>query len=190
MPCRHYRRAFRNTQGPAGSIGRSPDVDNAVCQTPRGVSVSRETVWIAPSCEILGELDLNTDREGNERTSCSLRHTYISMRLMEGTNVYQVARHCQHRSENITPPSSNTGWTAINLRKRRNGQIRLPLISFGDAARFRYKRIGVRAWRNGRRTGLKSLSAQQEIAGVELPKFGETFAGNPEPSPKSGRCRD
>ena len=66
----------------------------------------------------------------------------------------------------------------------------IPVASFGGSARFRYKKAGVRAWRNGRRTGLKPLSAQQEIAGVELPKFGETFAGNPEPSPKWGRCRD
>ena len=46
------------------------------------------------------------------------------------------------------------------------------------------------AWRNGRRTGLSGLSAPRETAGVELPKFGETFTGNPEPSPAMGRCRD
>ncbi|MBI1308960.1 MAG: hypothetical protein GC129_03735 [Proteobacteria bacterium] len=47
-----------------------------------------------------------------------------------------------------------------------------------------------RAWRNGRRIGLKRLSAPGETRGVELPKFGETFTGNPEPSPVRGRCRD
>ena len=57
-------------------------------------------------------------------------------------------------------------------------------------AAFGYRVKRVRAWRNGRRTGLKPLSAQREIAGVELPKFGETFTGNPEPSPEWGRCRD
>jgi hypothetical protein len=37
---------------------------------------------------------------------------------------------------------------------------------------------------------LSDLSARGEISEVELPKFGETFAGNPEPSPNWGRCRD
>ena len=49
----------------------------------------------------------------------------------------------------------------------------------------------LRAWRNGRRTGLdRKVSASGETQGVELPKFGETFTGNPEPSPVTGRCRD
>jgi len=50
----------------------------------------------------------------------------------------------------------------------------------------------MRAWRNGRRSGLKRLSAHRETDGVELLKVGETLNGNPEPSPESlpGRCRD
>ena len=50
----------------------------------------------------------------------------------------------------------------------------------------------MRAWRNGRRSGLKRLSAHRETDGVELLKFGETCNGNPEPSPEAplGRCRD
>jgi hypothetical protein len=43
----------------------------------------------------------------------------------------------------------------------------------------------------GIRTGLdQNLSARWETAEVELPKFVETFTGNPEPSPGGGRCRD
>jgi len=46
----------------------------------------------------------------------------------------------------------------------------------------------------GRRNGLERLSARRETGGVELPKLGETFKGNPEPSPRptrgQGRCRD
>lgn len=64
-------------------------------------------------------------------------------------------------------------------------------LRIGDVPYPRYKRRGVRAWRNGRRTGLKrTLSARRETADVELLKFGETFTGNPEPSPAMGRCRD
>jgi integrase len=44
---------------------------------------------------ILRRADLKIDREGNNRTAYSLRHTYISMRLMEGANAWQVARNCR-----------------------------------------------------------------------------------------------
>lgn len=37
---------------------------------------------------------------------------------------------------------------------------------------------------------LDDLSARGETRDVELLKFGETLAGNPEPSPFTGRCRD
>ena len=44
---------------------------------------------------ILREESLKTDREGKPRTAYSLRHTYISMRLMEGANIHQVANNCR-----------------------------------------------------------------------------------------------
>jgi integrase len=44
---------------------------------------------------ILGELDLKFDREGQRRTFYSLRHTYICLRLMEGADVYQIAKNCR-----------------------------------------------------------------------------------------------
>lgn len=44
---------------------------------------------------ILREEGLKTDREGKPRTAYSLRHTYISMRLMEGANIHQVANNCR-----------------------------------------------------------------------------------------------
>jgi integrase len=44
---------------------------------------------------ILGELNLKTDREGQRRTFYSLRHTYICLRLMEGADVYQIAKNCR-----------------------------------------------------------------------------------------------
>ena len=33
--------------------------------------------------------------DGRPRTAYSLRHTYISMRLMEGANIYQIAKNCR-----------------------------------------------------------------------------------------------
>jgi integrase len=44
---------------------------------------------------ILGELKLKFDREGQRRTFYSLRHTYICLRLMEGADVYQIAKNCR-----------------------------------------------------------------------------------------------
>ena len=44
---------------------------------------------------ILDELNLKTDREGQRRTFYSLRHTYICLRLMEGADVYQIAKNCR-----------------------------------------------------------------------------------------------
>ena len=45
--------------------------------------------------KILEEEHLKFDREGNRRTAYSLRHTYISMRLMEGANIHQIANNCR-----------------------------------------------------------------------------------------------
>lgn len=45
--------------------------------------------------KILDEENLKFDRDGRRRTAYSLRHTYISMRLMEGANIHQVANNCR-----------------------------------------------------------------------------------------------
>ena len=44
---------------------------------------------------ILDEEGLKKDREGQPRTAYSLRHTYISMRLMEGANIHAIANNCR-----------------------------------------------------------------------------------------------
>ncbi len=50
---------------------------------------------------VLDELDMKTDREGKPRTAYSLRHTYICLRLMEGADIYQVAKNCRTSVEMI-----------------------------------------------------------------------------------------
>ncbi|WP_374388929.1 tyrosine-type recombinase/integrase [Sandaracinobacter sp.] len=50
---------------------------------------------------ILDELGMKEDREGNPRTAYSLRHTYISFRLIEGADIYQVAKNCRTSVEMI-----------------------------------------------------------------------------------------
>jgi integrase len=50
---------------------------------------------------ILDEEGLKTDREGQPRTAYSLRHTYICLRLMEGADIYQIAKNCRTSVEMI-----------------------------------------------------------------------------------------
>ncbi|MBK9131237.1 MAG: site-specific integrase [Gammaproteobacteria bacterium] len=50
---------------------------------------------------ILEEEGLKKDREGLTRTAYSLRHTYICLRLMEGADIYQVAKNCRTSVEMI-----------------------------------------------------------------------------------------
>jgi integrase len=50
---------------------------------------------------ILDEEGLRSDREGLPRTAYSLRHTYICLRLMEGADVYQIAKNCRTSVEMI-----------------------------------------------------------------------------------------
>lgn len=50
---------------------------------------------------ILREEGLKYDRDGQIRTAYSLRHTYISMRLMEGAPIYPLAINCRTSVEMI-----------------------------------------------------------------------------------------
>lgn len=50
---------------------------------------------------VLRETGLKKDREGKSRTAYSLRHTYISLRLQAGADIYQVAKNCRTSVEMI-----------------------------------------------------------------------------------------
>lgn len=71
---------------------------------------------------ILDELNLKFDRDGNMRTAYSLRHTYICLRLMEGADIYQIAKNCRTSVEMIekfyaSHIKNTLDTTAINVRK-------------------------------------------------------------------------
>jgi integrase len=38
---------------------------------------------------------MRVDRDGRPRTAYSLRHTYICLRLLEGADIYQLAKNCR-----------------------------------------------------------------------------------------------
>jgi integrase len=70
------------------------------------------------------KLDLKVDREGNARTIYSLRHTYVCMRLMEGADIYQIAKNCRTSVEMIekyyaSHIKDRLDASAINVRKSR-----------------------------------------------------------------------
>lgn len=63
---------------------------------------------------ILDEEDLKTDREGQRRTAYSLRHTYICLRLMEGADIYQIAKNCRTSVEMIETYYASHIKTSLN----------------------------------------------------------------------------
>lgn len=73
---------------------------------------------------ILHKLGLKTDRDGNQRTAYSLRHTYICLRLMEGADIYQIAKNCRTSVEMIERHyavhiKNTLDAAAINVRRPR-----------------------------------------------------------------------
>jgi len=74
---------------------------------------------------VLDEEGLKRDREGRTRTAYSLRHTYICLRLMEGADIYQIAKNCRTSVEMIEKfyaahIKNMIDASAINIRRERS----------------------------------------------------------------------
>ena len=74
---------------------------------------------------ILRKMKLKLDREGQVRTAYSLRHTYICFRLLEGADIYQIAKNCRTSVEMIQKHYaahivSALDASAINRRKKQS----------------------------------------------------------------------
>jgi integrase len=85
-----------------------------------------DRLFPAPQAEllnaVLAELSLKFDRDGQRRTAYSLRHTYICFRLMEGADIYQIAKNCRTSVEMIEKYYAShikhmLDAAAINVRK-------------------------------------------------------------------------
>jgi integrase len=92
---------------------------------------------------ILEEEKLKVDRDGNQRTAYSLRHTYVCFRLLEGADIYQVAKNCRTSVEMIEKHyaahlKNTLDASAINVRKSRGN---------GKRADFRFAESGSRSYR-------------------------------------------
>jgi integrase len=76
---------------------------------------------------ILRRARLKFDRDGKPRTAYSLRHTYICLRLMEGADIYQLAKNCRTSVEMIekfyAAHLKNTiDASSINVRKNKHSK--------------------------------------------------------------------
>ena len=78
---------------------------------------------------LLERVGLKIDRDGKARTAYSLRHTYICMRLMEGADIYQVAKNCRTSVEMIEKHyaihlKNTLDAAAINVVRKKVGKGR------------------------------------------------------------------
>ena len=76
---------------------------------------------LCPTCQNEAR-KFGRDRDGNQRTAYSLRHTYICLRLMEGADIYQIAKNCRTSVEMIekyyaSHLKNTLDAAAINVRK-------------------------------------------------------------------------
>ncbi len=75
---------------------------------------------------ILNEQKLKFDRNGKARTAYSLRHSYICFRLLEGADIYQVAKNCRTSVEMIEKHyaahlKDMIDASLVNVRRRKSG---------------------------------------------------------------------
>ena len=76
---------------------------------------------------VLEEEGLKRDRDDRPRTAYSLRHTYICLRLMEGADIYQIAKNCRTSVEMIEKYyaahiKTNLDAAAINVRRKKKSK--------------------------------------------------------------------
>jgi integrase len=74
--------------------------------------------------DILAAKDLKYDRDGQPRVLYSLRHTYICLRLLDGADIYNLAKNCRTSVEMIEKHyaihlKNVIDASAINVRKPR-----------------------------------------------------------------------
>lgn len=92
--------------------------------------------------KILVELGLKHDREGRPRTLYSLRHTYICFRLMEGADIYMLAKNCRTSVEMIEKYYAAhlkdvLDASAINVRKKKPPKKEVAEIRRGELETLR-----------------------------------------------------
>ena len=101
-----------------------PDNEDSVAETPAPTDKVFPGNNITMFNNILKEQNLKFDRDEQRRTAYSLRHTYICLRLMEGADIYQIAKNCRTSVEMIekyyaSHISTTLDAAAINVRRKK-----------------------------------------------------------------------
>jgi integrase len=114
--------------GSRQSRGGSASTDPAALALPKPTDLIFPALRETHINAVLNETGLKKDREGLRRSAYSLRHTYICLRLMEGADIYQIAKNCRTSVEMIEKfyaahIKNMIDAAAVNVRRDRpNGQ--------------------------------------------------------------------
>ncbi len=82
---RYFKRLYEQR---TEEIGAPPPATECVMVNPNGKPIQS---FKKSFNSLMEQVGMSVDNRGNRRTPYSIRHTYITMRLMEGVNVYQLA---------------------------------------------------------------------------------------------------
>jgi integrase len=116
-----YKPAREKVAKPTADAGKKPEQKTPPPKPTDLLFPTRQTMLFN---KVLADTKLKEDREGQTRTAYSLRHTYICMRLLEGADIYQVAKNCRTSVEMIEKYyaahiKTNLNAAAINVRRIR-----------------------------------------------------------------------
>lgn len=96
-PYERLRDRFRPARN---AIAENPDAEPPM-NRPKPTDVLFPGSYLKMFNNLLDRQNLKVDRDGKSRTAYSLRHTYICLRLMEGADVYAIAKNCRTSVEMI-----------------------------------------------------------------------------------------
>jgi hypothetical protein len=100
-PFERLKARLRPEGGPGSAGSRKDSLESGEWQKP-GATELLFPKWSRDLFNaILEEEKLRVDRDGRPRTAYSLRHTYICLRLLEGADIYQIAKNCRTSVEMI-----------------------------------------------------------------------------------------
>jgi len=122
---------LRPDGGPGRSGSRTASMANGEWHLPRPTDLLFPKWPRELFNAILEEEKLRTDREGRPRTAYSLRHTYICLRLLEGADIYQIAKNCRTSVEMIEKYyaahlKTQLDASAINIMRPRSKKKTVP----------------------------------------------------------------
>ncbi len=123
-PFERLKARLRPDGGPGRSGSRTASIANGEWHEPGSTDLLFPKWPRDLFNAILAEEKLRTDRDGRPRTAYSLRHTYICLRLLEGADIYQVAKNCRTSVEMIEKYyaahlKTRLDASAINIMKPR-----------------------------------------------------------------------